>query len=201
MSNGFASPLVGTGPSATMPEPSPSQLRYALAQRLGMVLTPEVAAAIEAVATANPLPVPVLPAGSSLDVSQAPEHYAFLAHGMFNIYEPKASRVIADVGQGGSIKAVVLITQPGRYSAEISVASDGSTRWLSRQLLRASFGYVFDQLGMLRVDSRVHSANTKAIRMNEKLGFKHEGIRRRSFGNADGILMGMLRSECRWIGD
>lgn len=183
-----------------VPTFSAEQLRFALARQLGQVLTPEVAAEVLCVAVANPLPEPRVPAGSDLVVSQEPRFYEFLNAKLQGQYEPRTSRLIARVAGDGRIRAVVLLTQPSRFAGELSVASDGSRNWLSRGLLKASFGYFFEQLGLPRIDSRVHSKNTAAIRMNQDLGFKHEGVRRLSFGDDDGILMGMLREECRWIG-
>lgn len=183
-----------------VPSFSAEQLRHALARQLGQTLTPEVAARVLCIAVANPLPEPRVPFGSDLVTTQEPRFYEFLNARLHGQYEPRTSRVIARLHPDGRIRAVVLLTQPGRFAGELSVASDGSRNWLSRPLLKASFGYFFEQLGLPRIDSRVHSENTMAIRMNEDLGFKHEGARRLSFGDADAILMGMLREECRWIG-
>ncbi|MEQ9634601.1 MAG: GNAT family protein [Devosia marina] len=46
-----------------------------------------------------------------------------------------------------------------------------SPRWLSRPMLKAIFGYVFDQLGCQLVVMRVSERNTRMIRIAEKFGF------------------------------
>lgn len=184
-----------------VPSFSAEQLRHALARQLGQTLTPEVAARVLCIAVANPLPEPRVPAGSDLVVAQEPRFYEFLNRALEGTYEPRTTRLIARVSPDGRIRAVVLLSQSGRFTGELSVASDGTKNWVSRSLLRAAFAYFFDQLGLPRVEARVHSQNEKALRLNEGLGFKREGVRRLSFGDADGILLGMLREECRWIGD
>lgn len=46
-----------------------------------------------------------------------------------------------------------------------------SPRWLCRPMLKAIFGYVFDQLGCQLVVMRVSERNTRMIRIAEKFGF------------------------------
>ena len=81
----------------------------------------------------------------------------------------------------------------------ISVASDGSGHWLTRDFLRAVFGYPFNQLKVRRLTSYIASRNAASLRFNAKLGFTTEGILRHALPDDDLILRGMLRSECRYI--
>jgi RimJ/RimL family protein N-acetyltransferase len=41
--------------------------------------------------------------------------------------------------------------------------------------------------------------NEKAISLASSFGFVKEGVLREYFPDSDGILMAMLRHECRWI--
>lgn len=173
------------------------QLRFALREHLGRVLAPEVAARIEAMATVNVMPLPEV-AGSTLTNEQRPEFFKFVNDGLAADFDPGKSRVFARVTDC-VIRAVVLYTDVRRWSVEMVVVSDGSKEWMSRQLLRAAFSYPFVQLGKERVTARIESTNHQAVALDEGLGFVHEGVQRRQFGDNDCVLMGMLRRECRWI--
>ncbi len=179
---------------------SVSQLRFALARQLGQELTPHAAATVLSIAVANPLPVPALPDGAhGLDTTLDPRYFEFLNSALEASYEPLCSRVIASVAPDGAIRAVVAFANPGRHSIEMAVASDGRSTWMTRTYLRAMFAYPFQQLGLRRAETRTKSSNLHALQFIEKLGFRHEGVRRQAFGEDDAVLMGMLRGECRWI--
>jgi RimJ/RimL family protein N-acetyltransferase len=71
----------------------------------------------------------------------------------------------------------------------IEMSSAGtSARWLSRPMLKAIFGYVFDQLGCQLVVMRVSERNSRMIKIAEKFGFSGHLIPR---------LRG--RDEAEWI--
>ena len=76
-----------------------------------------------------------------------------------------------------------------------------SRRWLNRQFLFAIFYYPFITLGCERVTSFVPANNKHTRRFLEGLGFIQEGIMRRGFIEDDCAIYGMLRSECKWIGE
>lgn len=76
----------------------------------------------------------------------------------------------------------------------------GEPGWLTRASLKSLFGYPFHQLGCIRVTATVARANKRALDMNRRLGFQIEGCVRDGYGpGRDGLLLGMKRSECRWI--
>lgn len=64
---------------------------------------------------------------------------------------------------------------------EMSSAST-SPHWLTKDMLRAIFGYVFDQLECQLVVMRVSERNTRMVRIAEKFGF-------------DGVLIPRLRGR------
>jgi RimJ/RimL family protein N-acetyltransferase len=71
----------------------------------------------------------------------------------------------------------------------IEMSSAGiSPRWLSRQMLKAIFGYVFDQLGCQLVVMRVSERNDRMIGIARRFGF-------------DGHLIPRLRGrdEAEWV--
>ena len=71
----------------------------------------------------------------------------------------------------------------------IEMSSAGtSPRWLSRKMLKAIFGYVFDQIGCQLVVMRVSERNIRMIDIAERFGF-------------DGHLIPRLRGrdEAEWL--
>ena len=72
--------------------------------------------------------------------------------------------------------------------------------WLNREFLRACFRYPFHQLKVNRITALVRTDNLDALRFDEHLGFKREGLIRRGDDNGcDLHLLGMLPDECKWL--
>lgn len=71
----------------------------------------------------------------------------------------------------------------------IEMSSAGTEpRWLSRRMIRAIFGYVFDQIGCQMVVMRISERNDRMIEIAERFGFQ-------------GYLIPRLRGrdEAEWI--
>jgi len=96
-----------------------------------------------------------------------------------------------------TIWGVVGLDSFTQFDCEIFMA--GEPGWVSRRLCKAVFAYPFTQLGKTRVTGRVDAADTKTLDIDKRLGFKVEGRLRNALGDRDIIVVGMLRSECRWI--
>ena len=105
--------------------------------------------------------------------------------------------VAAAVNGQGVILGAVLYTNFRRCSIEMTSA--GAPGWLTRGNLRGFFSYPFEQLGCRRVTGIVHRKNKHARQINERLGFKLEGICRHGFPDGDACVYGMIRKDCRWI--
>lgn len=82
------------------------------------------------------------------------------------------------------------------YGIELTIVAPGS---LSAGLFRAVFSYVFNQLGCVRMTMTAQRRNARHVRIAERLGFTVEGIMRGHFGHDDGVILGMLKSECRYL--
>jgi RimJ/RimL family protein N-acetyltransferase len=107
------------------------------------------------------------------------------------------------VEQDGELIAGVVFERydPG-VSVNIHVGAVPGKHWCTREFLRKIFVYAFMQLGCQRVNGFVDAHNTKALRFDEHVGFKREGVMKcANKAGGDVIVMGMLRSECRWIKD
>ena len=74
--------------------------------------------------------------------------------------------------------------------------------WAKRQVMRYVFGVVFDLIQAKRCSVLVSLSNKKSYKMCKQLGFVEEGILRQYRDNGeDCYVMGMLKSECKWIGE
>jgi RimJ/RimL family protein N-acetyltransferase len=82
----------------------------------------------------------------------------------------------------------------------ISVASDGNGRWLTREFIIKVFAYPFIQLGYPRLNAFVSVDNQASMALCEGFGFKREGVMRQAGAKGEDLVMlGMLKSECRWL--
>jgi len=100
------------------------------------------------------------------------------------------------------LRACVAYTDYDEVNLGMHIASDGSRRWLTREYLRACFGYPFEQLGVRRVTGLVAASNPAALRFDTHLGFRMEGrLRHAAQDGSDLLVLGMLRGECRYLRD
>lgn len=73
-------------------------------------------------------------------------------------------------------------------------------RHITKTFYRLIFDYPFNQLKVKRVTGIVSSANERAQRTNEKLGWKRETTLSDYFPDGEGIVYKMRREDCRWLG-
>jgi len=99
----------------------------------------------------------------------------------------------------GNIVAVVVYDAFSEADCCIHIASDGTKRWMNKDLLVAAFSYPFIQLGLRRVTGMVPANNAEALAFDENLGFVREGCHPHALPDGDLISLGMLRSSCRFI--
>lgn len=101
----------------------------------------------------------------------------------------------------GEIVAVTVWNSFETHNCLMSIASDGSKRWMTREFLFRSFAYPFIQLGMPRITTKSDERNTPSIRLAKHIGFIEEGrLRKAAPGGRDDIVFGLLKEDCRWIG-
>lgn len=67
-----------------------------------------------------------------------------------------------------------------------------------RGVFREVFRYAFDDLNCERTTVRTRSDNEIVKTFIRKIGFTQEGVLRKWYGDADAIVYGMLKSECKW---
>lgn len=99
----------------------------------------------------------------------------------------------------GELCAVVVFDDFSDGDCAMHIASDGMRRWMNKELLLAAFAYPFVQLGLRRVTGKVAAKNHAALAFDEHLGFVREGLCRAAFPDDDMVVLGLLRSACRFI--
>jgi RimJ/RimL family protein N-acetyltransferase len=115
---------------------------------------------------------------------------AWAAEKMDTTFVPPYSAIGA-IDQSGNIIAVFVFNNFTRNDIEISVAADR----IPRELLKATYSYVVDQLGCQRASYRTRADNLPAQRCLERLGAQKEGVQRRYFGDCDSFMYGILRED------
>ena len=82
---------------------------------------------------------------------------------------------------------------------------DYQGRGFGPDAVRTMLKFAFDELNLHRVELDVMAFNTRAIRCYEKVGFRHEGIRRESFFRGgkyhDLHVMAVLRKDFHALSD
>ena len=80
----------------------------------------------------------------------------------------------------------------------IIVSEDPS--WCLPGVLRELFRYPFEVAGCTRITAVIREGNTKSLKLCQGLGFRKEGVLRRGYnGKSNAIVLGMLKSECKWL--
>lgn len=132
-----------------------------------------------------------------IEWSQKPEHLQWAGAALGVTFDPDQSSWLANVGR--DLEAVVVFTRFSPFNCEMSIATNGGRTWATRPFLRACYGYAFNQLGLRRVTVVIEEDNSPSLELCRRLGHVEEGRLKGWFGAKSGVLMRMLREECRWI--
>lgn len=95
----------------------------------------------------------------------------------------------------GRLSAAIVLNDCADQNIELSFVGGEA---LKRSVFRKLAEYVFDELRCERATVRTRSDNDKVLAIIKKAGFIQEGILRRWYGDADAIVFGMLRNECKY---
>ena len=99
--------------------------------------------------------------------------------------------------RGGKLIAGVVFEHFTGHDIDVSVAVVGG--WVSHTFARAVFRYVFHQLTCRRISCEIAGQNAAMRHIAGRLGFMVEGEKRDAIPGDSLVMMGMLRSECRYI--
>jgi RimJ/RimL family protein N-acetyltransferase len=112
----------------------------------------------------------------------------------------RADATAIGITRDGEISGVVVFDNFTVGSCCVSVASDGSRRWITRELLIRVFAYPFIQLGYRRLTALVAASNADSLNFCRAFGWTREGVLRRGAPDGDDLVVfGMLREECRYL--
>jgi RimJ/RimL family protein N-acetyltransferase len=78
------------------------------------------------------------------------------------------------VERSGQLIGGVVFDNYNGASVCMHVGSDGSRRWLSREFLRAFFGYAFDQMRVKKIIGPSRASNRCALDFDKHIGFVEE---------------------------
>lgn len=105
------------------------------------------------------------------------------------------ARALGVVLHGEVVAGMAVLDHDRKHgAAEIAMAAD-NPRWATRETIRKLLAYPFGQLGCQRLTTIIEASNARAIRFNEGLGFRREGLIRRAYRDADAIVLGLLKEE------
>lgn len=133
-----------------------------------------------------------------ISIEQRPEFFTFINDMLKVKFVPDQAICFTSLAQDGSIMGVVAVNNFTEFNCELSVASN-NPRFVNRTLLDVIFHYVFITAGKTRVTAIMEDGNEAALTLNRRLGFVDEGRAKCWYGKKDGIILRMLREECRWI--
>lgn len=103
--------------------------------------------------------------------------------------------------RGDEPQAVVVYNHYSGCDIAMHIAAVPGRRWMTREFLRAVFRYPFVQLNCRRVTGYVPAKNRDALRFDTHIGFREEGRMRHALPDDDVLVLGLLREDCRYLGD
>lgn len=103
------------------------------------------------------------------------------------------ARIENDVLLGG-------VTYQGYTGSSIQMHVGGFVpRWANRDFLWVIFDYPFNQLGCRKVFGQVPETNTRALEIDQKLGFKVVAKIDDVFPDGACLVLALAREDCRWL--
>lgn len=131
-------------------------------------------------------------------IEQKQEYFDFINKILDVKFDPVLCRCIASLSNSGEILGVVVFDRFSEAGVEMSVASI-SPRFLTKNFLNAVFHYAFITCGKRRITAVIEEDNAAALKLDTRLGFVEEAILKHWYKQKDGIILRMLKEECRWI--
>lgn len=133
-----------------------------------------------------------------ISIEQKQEYFDFVNQILNVKFDPLQSVVIASLSESGKLLGAVVFSRFCEHTVELSVASC-SPKFLTRKFLNVLFHYAFITAGKRRISAVIEDGNINAIDMDTRLGFVEEARLKCWYGDKDGIVLRMLKEECRWL--
>lgn len=101
------------------------------------------------------------------------------------------------VDEAGEFVFVVVMTNFSSRNIDLSIAADKAKIRPKAMvdMFNRVFGFIFDTLRAARVTGLLRGKNTKARKINERFGFKLEGVMRKSFEDDDLHIYGLTAED------
>jgi len=106
-------------------------------------------------------------------------------------------RCIGNVSSDGRILGVVGFDSWNGASCQMHVAGEGN--WLTRELLDATFDYVFNVADLNVVLGLVPASNAKALRFDRHVGFAEVARIKDGTPEGDLVILELRRENCRYL--
>lgn len=106
---------------------------------------------------------------------------------------------IGMLDRDGVLKGAFLVAFHNPHTAELTLYSEGV---VTNGMWRQFFGWVFDGVGVFRLQIRTTRQNKQIKKAAPKFGFRFEGVSRDFYGPGnDSLNFFMTPAMCRWIRD
>lgn len=105
------------------------------------------------------------------------------------------------VVRDGQVIAGWLYAQGPGSLWDLACAAEPASRWCSRAVLAAMFGYAWTVLGASALLTAVAESNRRSLGQLERLGFVRDATRPGYWPDGQAaILLSMMPAACRWTG-
>lgn len=132
---------------------------------------------------------------------QRPEYFAFASELLEAKLKPAYDcKILTNLADDDTPVGAIIYRHITSSNLEMMVALPRGGHGVSRDFVHRMFHYPFVQLRLPHVSTVADEANEASIKLTLHVGFVIEGRLRRIFNGRDGIIFGMCRDECRWIG-
>lgn len=104
----------------------------------------------------------------------------------------------AKLDDSGDILAVVAYYNFSKFSCDAAVASV-NPRACTKDFIDVCFHYAFITAKRSRITCIASVDNRSSLRLIRGLGFREEGRLKGMFGDQDGVIFGITKTECKWL--
>jgi len=117
--------------------------------------------------------------------------------------DAEGNRLFHSIGVSDGDKLVAGVVYHNYYpearAIEISMAAI-TPIWAKKEIIAGLLHYPFVTLDCQRITTLTPANNKRALRFNEHIGFKREGLVRRGYGHDDMVVNGLLIEEAQhWL--
>lgn len=133
--------------------------------------------------------------GHSEDILRFAETHVEHINGK-EVFNRENARAVCMRDQDGKIIAAIVYDNWDDWGVEVTIATDGTKRWATRDYLAKGYSYPLETCGKLRMTMVTAMSNTAAINMHKALNHPVEGVLRDWFGpGQDALIYGFTKQD------